>query len=317
MDQKDTNHKAKNRFKAHLFERYPYARERLLEDEQMSEHSTFRVGGPADLVFLPASLQELVFAIRSAKHAEIPFTVLGNGSNILVSDKGIRGLTILLGDTFASVYREKDVFLVADAGALLSTVARFAAQEGLTGMEFAAGIPGSIGGAVYMNAGAYDGCMADIVAATLGFDPVTEDLFLLETPEAHQFGYRQSHYGISQTIVTRIWIRLRTGDMEEIKKKMADFSMRRQNSQPLEYPSAGSTFKRPAGDYAGRLIEEAGLKGCRVGGACISPKHAGFIINDNEATAADILELIHLVQARISRERGVDIDPEVRILGEW
>lgn len=323
MDQKDMNQRQKAleealpRCKAHLLERYPSAKDRLLADESMSAHSTFRVGGPADLVFMPSSREELVFAVQAAKQAGIPFTILGHGSNILVADKGIRGLVILLGEKFSTISREDDVLLAADAGALLSTVAKFAAKEGLTGMEFAAGIPGSVGGAVYMNAGAYDGCMADIVAATQGFDPETGELFMLETPEAHQFAYRQSHYGIHMLIVARVWLRLRKGDKEEIEKKMAEFSVKRRNSQPLEYPSAGSTFKRPVGDYAGRLIEAAGLKGCRVGGACVSPKHAGFIVNDDKATAADILELIHLVQARISEEYGVIIDPEVRILGEW
>ncbi len=168
-----------------------------------------------------------------------------------------------------------------------------------------------------MNAGAYGGCMADIVAATQGFDPRTGEFFLLETPEAHRFAYRKSYYGEGSPIVTRVWLRLREGDRREIEDKMAEFSFKRRNSQPLEHPSAGSTFKRPAGDYAGRLIEGAGLKGCRVGGACVSPKHAGFIINDDKATAADILELIRLVQSCVAKEYGVEIDPEVRILGEW
>lgn len=296
---------------------FPAADGRLFLDEPMSDHSSFKVGGPADLVFFPASSQEFVFAIKTAKEEELPFTVLGNGSNILVSDKGIRGITIILGKEFSSINMENDDTIAVDSGALLSTVAKFAARENLTGMEFAAGIPGSIGGAVYMNAGAYGGCMADIVVKTQGYDPVRDELFLLETPEEHQFDYRQSLYELDKSIVIKTWLHLNKGDHQEIERKMAEFSVKRKNSQPLEFPSAGSTFKRPVGYYAGRLIEEAGLKGCRIGGACVSVKHAGFIINDNKATAQDILELIHTVQDSVYKKHGISIDPEVRILGEW
>jgi len=295
----------------------PAATDRLLLDEPMASHSSFKVGGPADLVFLPCCMEELVFAIQTAKDLQVPFTIIGNGTNILVADKGIRGLTILLGENFSSVHCEKDSMLVADAGALLSTVAKAAAREGLTGMEFAAGIPGSIGGAVYMNAGAYDGCMADIIARSQGYDSEKGEIFLLETPQAHEFAYRQSYYEKSHSVVIRTWISLKEGNREEIEKKMAEFSAKRKSSQPLEFPSAGSTFKRPAGHYAGKLIETAGLKGCRIGGACVSTKHAGFIINDKKATAKDILDLIHVVKAGVYKECGVQIDPEVRILGEW
>jgi UDP-N-acetylmuramate dehydrogenase len=297
--------------------KYPDAADRLLMDEPMAAHSSFKVGGPADLVFLPCSADEAVFALQSAKCTGTPFTVLGNGSNILVSDKGIRGLTILLGEMFARISLEDNGMLSADAGALLSTVAKFAARSSLSGMEFAAGIPGSIGGAVYMNAGAYGGCMADIVTKTQGYDPVKDELFILETSEAHQFGYRKSFYEESGSVVLKVWLSLQTDHPEEIEKKMAEWMTKRKSTQPLEYPSAGSTFKRPDGHFAGRLIEQAGLKGCRVGGACVSPKHAGFIINDQKATAAEIMELIQRVGRRVYEDSGVTMDPEIRILGEW
>jgi len=310
-------HKECKDCKDRIESQYPGAADRLLVDESMAGHSSFRVGGPADLVFLPISSGEIVFAIQTAKSLGIPFIVLGNGTNILVSDKGIRGLVILIGENFSRVCREENGDLAADSGALLSSVAKFAARESLTGMEFAAGIPGSIGGAVYMNAGAYDGCMADIVIASQGYDPEKEEIFLLETQAAHHFAYRQSYYEESGSIVLRTWIRLLDGNKEDIEQRMAEFSTKRKNSQPLEFPSAGSTFKRPKGHYAGRLIEDAGLKGCRVGGACVSTKHAGFVINDRKATAKDILELIHVVEDKVYKECGVRIEPEVRIVGEW
>ena len=306
------------RCKARIAAQFPGAAERVFEHESMAAHSSFKVGGPADLVFMPCCAQEIVHAVQTSKAFDIPFTVLGNGSNILVSDKGIRGLTLILGEKFSSISREKDRdILAADSGALLSTVAKYAAKAGLAGMEFAAGIPGSIGGAVYMNAGAYDGCMADIVMATQGYDPEKDELFLLDTPDAHTFGYRQSLYEKRGLIILRTWLRLKDGDPEEIERRMAGFLMKRKASQPLEHPSAGSTFKRPEGHYAGRLIEKAGLKGRRIGGACVSPKHAGFIVNDQKATARDVMELIHEVEDCVYKECGVTMDPEVRILGEW
>lgn len=293
------------------------ATNRFLVNEPMANHSTFRVGGMADLVFMPASMNELVFAFQSAKTRNVPVTVLGNGSNILVSDKGIRGLTIIIGKNFSKVEKVGDHDIVAEAGALLSFAAKFAANEKLAGMEFAAGIPGSIGGAVYMNAGAYDGCMADIVTKTQGYNPEHGELFTLESIKEHEFGYRQSYFETTGSVVLQTWLSLKPGDHDEIERKMTEFSARRKKSQPLEHPSAGSTFKRPPGDYAGRLIETAGLKGCRIGGACVSEKHAGFIINDGNATATDILELIRTVQNCVFSQHGVKMETEVRILGEW
>lgn len=349
-----------------ILQKFPVAADRLVQDRSMSLYSSFKVGGPADLIFFPSTSEELMFAISSAKEAGISFTVLGNGSNILVSDKGIRGLTIILGKEFSEIgleeernielitdkkigledeksirqktdtisdqknnitdisqktdmltEQESSTLIFADAGALLSTVSKFAASKGLTGMEFAAGIPGSIGGAIYMNAGAYDGCMADIVFKTEGYDPHWDKLFLLEDLQSHQFEYRKSLYENIDAIVLKIWLRLKKGDISDIQSKMDDFSSRRRNSQPLEFPSAGSTFKRPVGHYAGKLIEDAGLKGYRIGGACVSEKHAGFIVNDKGATAKDVYDLMEYVKAKVFEKHGVNIDPEVRILGEW
>jgi UDP-N-acetylmuramate dehydrogenase len=308
-----------------ILQKFPVTIGRLAQNRPMSLYSTFKVGGPADLIFFPSSSAELMFAINAAKEAGITFTVIGNGSNILVSDKGIRGLIIILNREFAEIGLEgetesgqkSDTIIYADAGALLSTVSKFAASKGLTGMEFAAGIPGSIGGAIYMNAGAYDCCMADIVFKTEGYDPQEDRLFVLEDLQSHQFEYRKSLYENTDAIVLKIWIKLQKGDIHEIQGKMDDFSTRRRNSQPLELPSAGSTFKRPEGHFAGKLIEDAGLKGHRIGGACVSEKHAGFIVNDKGATARDVYDLMEYVKAKVFEKHGVRIDPEVRIFGEW
>jgi len=297
--------------------KFPLSGKRLLLNESMSSHSSFRVGGSADLVFLPSSMEEAILAIQISKNMGIPFTILGNGSNILVSDKGIRGLTIIFGQEFAKIDSQDNSVLVVDCGALLSKVAKFASKKSLAGMEFAAGIPGSIGGAVYMNAGAYDGCMANIVVKTQGYDPNTKDLFLLETSQEHQFAYRESFFEKTNSIVLRTWLQLKEGNMQEINEKMDEFACKRKNSQPLDVPSAGSTFKRPLGCFAGKLIEDAGLKGCRIGGACVSLKHAGFIVNDGNATARDVLDLINKVQECVYKEHGVKIDPEIRMIGEW
>ncbi|MHB1455091.1 MAG: UDP-N-acetylmuramate dehydrogenase [Saccharofermentanales bacterium] len=293
------------------------AAHRLLPDEPMSAHSTFKVGGNADIAFSAASSDELAFALKLAAAMELPVTVLGNGSNILVSDRGIRGVVILLGRDMAEITCGSGGMVTAQAGALLSSVSRFAASQSLTGMEFAGGIPGTIGGAVYMNAGAYDGCMGDIVIRSEGYRIQTGEIFTLPDLASHQFGYRRSFFNMEQAIVLKTWLQLRQGTREEIDCKMTEFAKRRRNSQPLEQPSAGSTFKRPEGHFAGRLIEDAGLKGCRIGGACVSTKHAGFIVNDSGATASEVLALIDHVRRCVYDKDGVMLEPEVRILGEW
>lgn len=294
----------------------PFAADRFYVDEPMSAHSTFKVGGSADCLFSAASAHELITVIRTARQCGMPVTVLGNGSNILVSDKGIRGIVLKIGKHMSAVSAEGDS-LSADAGALLSSVSKFAASMTLAGMEFASGIPGTVGGAVYMNAGAYDGCMADIVVSSTGLFTDTLETFELKDAKSHLFGYRKSYFSDNSAVVLSSVLKLRKGDPAEISAKMNDFSGRRISSQPLELPSAGSTFKRPEGFFAGKLIEEAGLKGCRIGGACVSLKHAGFIVNDDNASAGDILALIDHVRDEVFRKTGVVLEPEVRILGEW
>ena len=296
---------------------FPDAKARIRIDEPMSGHSTFKVGGKADYLLSVASGEELAAAIKIASEAGIPITVLGNGSNILVSDKGIRGLVLVIGKDMASVSVEDDNILKAEAGALLSVVSKYAASYDLAGMEFASGIPGTVGGAVYMNAGAYGGCMEDIVIGSVGLDADKLEVFELKDTGSHKFGYRKSFFAGENAFVLSVKMRLEIGDPDEIKAKMDEFTARRRSSQPLELPSAGSTFKRPEGFYAGRLIEDSGLKGYRVGGACVSQKHAGFIVNDKGATATDILALIDHVKDTVYGRTGVMLEPEVRILGEW
>jgi len=305
------------KIKESIINKFPNSFDRLKENLLMSEYSTFRVGGKADLAFFPSSIEELTYAINISKEMNLNFTVLGNGSNILVSDKGIRGLTVIVGRDFSGIRIESDTVLSVDSGAMLSTVSKFAASINLTGMEFAAGIPGTIGGAIYMNAGAYDGCMADIVLRTKGYNPETGEIFTLEGSCNHNFAYRKSFYIDSKSIVLNIWLELKIGDPIEINNKMKDLSSRRTKSQPLDLPSAGSTFKRPPGYYAGKLIEDSGLKGCRIGGAVVCEKHAGFIVNDKDATADDVQKLILHVQREVEKRFGVILEPEVRIVGEW
>lgn len=300
-----------------IISKFPHSGKRLLIDEPMSSYSSFKVGGKADIVFMIESEEELVFAIKCAKNEGIPLYVLGNASNLLISDSGLRGLVILIGKDFSHIQKIGDTMLLVEAGALLSNVSKFAAKENLTGMEFAAGIPGSIGGAIFMNAGAYDGCMADIIVKTQCYDQKNDEIILFDGVNSHEFGYRESIFEKKDLIVIRTWISLSIGNTVDIYEKMALFSAKRKTSQPLEFPSAGSTFKRPLGYFAGKLIEDAGLKGMRVGGACVSTKHAGFIVNDNMATAKDIKDLIEQVQKCVYEKHNVKIDTEVKILGDW
>lgn len=283
----------------------------IKQDEPMSCHTTFAIGGPADLFLMPATVDELTAALRVLRAYETPFLLVGNGSNMLVSDAGVRGAVICTA-ALDAVSAQEDT-LTVEAGALLSRVARRAQHEGLTGMEFAGGIPGSMGGAVFMNAGAYDGQMEGIVEKTEYLD----EQGVLHTVEgaAHGFGYRQSIFrDHPDWTIIRSTLRLRPGDPAAIAEKMNDFAQRRRDKQPLNFPSAGSTFKRPAGHFAGRLIEDAGLKGASVGAAQVSEKHAGFLINRGGATCEDMLRLIALVQRRVREQFGVELECEVRII---
>lgn len=287
--------------------------DRFLVDEPMCNHTTFKIGGPADYLIFPADVEEVKSIFELIREYEIPFNVLGNGSNILVLDKGIPGAVIKFNSPMSSIRREGDK-LIAGAGASLKELSEYAAECGLTGMEFAIGIPGSVGGAVFMNAGAYDGEMKLVTTEVSAVSPDGE----IKTYSADEleFGYRHSVFQDNGQAICQVTVTLKPGNANDIKEKMDGFTQRRESKQPLEMPSAGSTFKRPAGYYAGTLIEETGLKGLKVGGAQISEKHAGFVVNAGGATAEDVLGLIKEVQNRVYEKNGVKLFPEVRIIGE-
>ena len=285
----------------------------LLPAEPMTKHTSFHIGGPAELMAQPQSEAELQSLLLKAAEAAVPVTLVGNGSNLLVRDKGIRGLVIKLGSMLRDIKVSGNV-LTFGSGVSLAQASKKAAELGLSGMEFAVGIPGSIGGAVYMNAGAYDGEMSKVVKSVRVMDAAGE-VSELSAGEL-DFGYRHSALQGSSKIVTSVTVELVAGDKQAIAEKMADFSNRRITKQPLELPSAGSMFKRPPGYFAGTLIDQTGLKGYTVGGAQVSTKHAGFVVNIGGATAADVLQLISDVQAKVFAAHGVHLEPEVLVLGE-
>ena len=287
--------------------------ERLVFDAPMSRYTTFRVGGNADALFFPKDESELALAFKIAKENGIPVTVIGNGSNMLVKDGGIAGLVIRLGDEFSGI-TVTGTRITALAGDSLTRVAMKAYENGLTGFEFASGIPGSVGGGMAMNAGAYGGELKNVTVSARLMDPETGEVTEYSVDEL-QMGYRTTLALTKGLIVTEAVFELTAGDKETIKATMDELNKRRRDKQPLTYPSAGSTFKRPEGHFAGALIEGAGLKGLTVGGAQVSEKHAGFIINTGSATAKDILDLIDLVKQRVFENSGVTLEPEVRILG--
>lgn len=282
----------------------------IMLDEPMSKHTTFEVGGPADVFVVPEDIGELVALVGACRRLNNPFFVLGKGSDLLVSDEGYRGVMIST-EGLTSIDAE-GIDLVCEAGAALSDVAEKACELGLTGFEFACGIPGSVGGACFMNAGAYDGCMADVLVEVEVLCPDGRTATL--TVDELELGYRKSRIRTDGLVALRARIRLREGDPAQIRAKMDDLTRRRTEKQPLEYGSAGSTFKRPEGYFAGKLIMDAGLKGYRVGGACVSEKHAGFVVNTGGATASDVHAVIAHVQDEVERQFGVRLEPEVRFL---
>ena len=288
--------------------------ERVKRGEPMSRHTSFKVGGCADVYFEPADAGELVFAVRAAGERNIPFTVIGNGSNLLVKDGGIRGLVIRLGEHYSAV-SVHGLTVSAQAGATLARLALTAQEHALTGLEFASGIPGTVGGGLFMNAGAYESSLSDVCLSAKLLDLDTLEQAEVSAPEL-RLGYRTSALQDGGLICLEASFLLRQGDRELIRARMDELNRRRREKQSLNYPSAGSTFKRPEGHFAGALIERAGLKGLSVGGAQVSEKHAGFIINTGGATARDILELIETVKARVYDMSGVMLEPEVRITGE-
>lgn len=286
----------------------------IKRDEPMGRHTTFRVGGNADFFLEISSAEELADIIKYLKQTEHSYFILGNGSNLLVGDKGYEGVILHLGERFSEIRAEGGT-LTVQAGALLSAAAREAARLGLSGMEFASGIPGTIGGAVVMNAGAYDGEMKQIISMVT---VMTDEGEILELDnETMEFGYRTSIIKNRPFIVLSARLELKKGNPEEIKEKMEDFGNRRRSKQPLEYPSAGSTFKRPEGYFAGKLIMDAGFRGYRIGGAQVSEKHCGFIINVGNASAADISELMDEVIEGVKEKFDVTLEPEIIRIGSF
>ena len=283
-------------------------------NEKMSRHTTFRTGGPASLFIRPDSLEQLKKVVALLKRAEVPYFILGNGSNLLVSDKGYDG-AIISTDKFTDIRLEDEKTIYAEAGVKNSAIAAFARDNSLTGFEFAAGIPGSLGGAVIMNAGAYGGEMKLIVKEVRALSPQGEIIRL--DNEALRFDYRTSALKGKDFIVISALLELEKGDKDEISARMNELALKRKEKQPLEYPSAGSTFKRPEGYFAGKLIEDSGLRGYTVGGAMVSDKHCGFVINKGEATSKDIYTLILNVQNTVYEKFGVRLEPEVILLGKF
>lgn len=280
--------------------------------EPMAEHTTFRIGGPADCFIQIGSKEQLVRVQRYLKQIELPFFILGNGSNLLVSDMGYRGIVLQIGREMSKIEVEGDM-ITAQAGAPLAQVARAALEHGLTGLEFASGIPGTIGGGVVMNAGAYDGELSGVVTQVNVVNPEGECMELSNS--SMEFGYRTSTIRNNPFTVTEVILRLVKGDREQIRAKMEELAAKRREKQPLEYPSAGSTFKRPRGYFAGKLIMDAGLRGFRIGGARVSEKHCGFIVNIGNATAEDVRDVIGEVRERVKERFSVELEPEILFLG--
>lgn len=292
--------------------------EQIRKNEVLAKHTTFRMGGPADYFLTPGNEQEVCEVLSLCNDCEIPYYVMGNGSNILAGDQGFRGVILQIGKGMDFVKFEEEengqVRVRAGAGVLLSKLAKSAAKLSLTGLEFAAGIPGYLGGAVAMNAGAYGGEIKDYIEWAKVI--TTEGECITLSKQELELGYRSSIVQNKQYIVTEASFVLQKGIEQEILDTMADFQSRRKEKQPLEYPSAGSTFKRPEGYFAGKLIEDAGLKGYRVGDIMVSEKHCGFVVNVGQGTAADTYRLIQDVKKRVYEHFQVELEPEVRIIGE-
>lgn len=278
----------------------------------MSKYTTFRIGGNASVMLTPLNDGQLALIIKECKKENITPFILGNGSNMLICDAGLKTVVINMCRPEPEIKLVNGDTIVCDAGMTMSKVCNFALENGLTGLEFAFGIPGSAGGAAYMNAGAYGGEMKDVLVECRHIDP-DGNLGSLKGDELG-LAYRTSAYEHNDFIITTLVMKLKKGDKSEIKARMQELLQRRKDKQPLEFPSAGSTFKRPVGYFAGGLIEECGLKGFSVGGAQVSEKHAGFIINKGGATAQDVLDLIKYVQDRVYEEKGVHLEPEVRLI---
>ena len=287
---------------------------KVLVNEPMASHTTFKIGGPADYFVMPETIEELAEVLKLCKEENMPYFILGNGSNLLVGDKGFRGVVIQLYKNFDGICLE-GTKITAKAGAMLIRVAKEAGKAGLTGLEFASGIPGTIGGAMVMNAGAYGGEMKDVVTAVTVLTK-EGDIKTLSGEEMN-FRYRGSVVEDEGYIVLEAVMELKEGNLEEIQTRMEELSLQRRTKQPIEYPSAGSTFKRPEGYFAGKLIQDANLRGYQVGGAQVSEKHCGFVINAGGATAADVMQLMQDVSDKVEMQFGVALEPEVKRIGEF
>ncbi len=285
----------------------------IKKNELMKNHTSFKIGGPADEFCEATSAKDVIELISYAKGKGIPYTVIGNGSNLLVADKGIRGLVIKLSGGFDKAEVTGNT-IKCEAGILLSKLASIAKKNSLTGVEFASGIPGTLGGAVYMNAGAYGGEMKDVVKSVTYLE---NEEVKTATSDMLDFGYRKSMFSGKDMIILSVELELEKGDIDEITAKMEDFKERRTSKQPLSMPSAGSTFKRPQGYFAGKLIEDSGLKGFAIGGAMVSEKHSGFVINTGDAKAQDVIDLIEHIKKTVFEKFGVRLETEVKTLGEF
>ena len=289
-------------------------RERISENVLLKDYTTFKVGGPAKIMIKVNTVKELCDIIAYLNKCQASYMIIGNGSNLLVSDEGYDGIVVKLEGDFMKVEAKENV-ISAGAGALLVNVCKEALNNSLTGLEFAYGIPGTVGGAIVMNAGAFDGEMSMVVTGVEAVTKEGEPIYV--SPHSLRFGYRRSEVRKTGLTVTKVEFTLKKGDRDEIENRMNELKNRRVEKQPLEYPSAGSTFKRPEGYFAGKLISEAGLSGERIGGACVSPKHNGFIINDAGATAKDVNDLIELVKKRVYDNSNVKLEPEVIKVGKF
>lgn len=284
----------------------------LKEGELLRNHTTFRIGGAAKYFAVPKNEEEIMEAVDFAIVKDLPYYILGKGSNVLFADEGYPGVVIEIGAGMEKVERIGDTGIRAQAGVSLSALAAFAAREGLSGLEFAGGIPGTLGGAVTMNAGAYGGEMKDVIVSAKVMDE--EGAVQELSCEELQLGYRTSIVQKKQLVVLEAEFLLKPGTTEEIQNTMKELNAKRREKQPLEYPSAGSTFKRPEGYFAGKLIEDAGLRGYRVGDAQVSEKHCGFVVNRGKATCAEVIQLIEDVQKEVKEQFGVQLELEVRII---
>ncbi len=289
-------------------------RDNVLSQQPLAAYTSFKVGGAADYLVTPGSMDQVAELLSFCGQASLPWHILGRGTNLLVSDSGVRGVVIRISDNLAAV-SVCDATITAQAGAILTRVSSMALAHSLSGMEFAEGIPGTVGGAVVMNAGAYQGEMKDVLRQVQAVTP-QGDLVSLSAGEL-QLGYRSSVFQQNRYVVAEVEMELVPGSKMEIKEKMASFSRQRREKQPLDKASAGSTFRRPTGYYAGQLVDQCGLRGKRIGGAMVSTKHCGFIVNEENASADDIYQLIRHVKQRVKEEQGVELETEVQFWGQF